>query len=156
MLRQIILLCALLSLTVNSVFAQDTTATNYKVGVMLPLTGFAEVFGGKVKRGIDRANHAEVKLLFEDDICDAVQALSAYRKLTDVDHIKFFLGPCCPAVTSVLAPLIKQNKQVSLSLCTGIGSNYERSGHRVFLPQYSGEDEGRFNAEAMYYVAQQN
>jgi ABC-type branched-subunit amino acid transport system substrate-binding protein len=40
----------------------------YKVGVLLPLTGFAEVFGAKVRQGIDAAVHANVQLIFEDDM----------------------------------------------------------------------------------------
>lgn len=87
-----------------------------KVGVMIPLTGFAQEHGQNVKQGIelaynqlDEEQKGKIQLIFEDNQCDAKQALSAYNslKLKGVDAI---IGPVCSAVTIAVGPLSNQDK----------------------------------------------
>ena len=73
----------------------DKAASNdvYKIGGIGPLTGDASSYGISVKQGaqvaIDEINAAggvngkKLELVFEDDVCDAEKAISAYNKLMD-------------------------------------------------------------------------
>ena len=84
---------------------KSTSGDVYKIGGIGPLTGDASSYGISVKQGaqiaIDEINGAggvngkKLELIFEDDVCDAEKAISAYNKLMDQD-ITALLG----AVTS--------------------------------------------------------
>jgi ABC-type branched-subunit amino acid transport system substrate-binding protein len=65
-----------------------------KIGVIAPLTGDFGGVGENVLKGIKTAQavYAErtgnkVEIVVEDDSADAVKGLSAYQKLTQVDHV---------------------------------------------------------------------
>ena len=65
-----------------------------KIGVIMPLTGFLANVGIDTKNAIDLAYNdlsasKDVQLIFEDDACDSAKALTAYRKLVDMDKVNY-------------------------------------------------------------------
>lgn len=84
-----------------------------RIGAILPLTGDSAFWGLNARRGIelaleDLAPSAGIRLprvLFEDDGCDAKAAVAAFRRLVDVEGVRFVLGPVCSSATLAVAPL---------------------------------------------------
>ncbi|MCL2511695.1 MAG: ABC transporter substrate-binding protein [Bacteroidales bacterium] len=89
-----------------------------KIGVILPLTGGGSAVGEQAKRGFLLAendinatrinNDKKIKLYFEDAPLDATQALNVYKKLRDINHIKYFLS-CFSQNSMVIAETIKSS-----------------------------------------------
>ncbi len=60
------------------------------IGVILPTSGIVAAFGEEARKGIDSilASSTNIKLIYEDDACDPKTAVSAYKKLTELDKVK--------------------------------------------------------------------
>ena len=76
-----------------------------RIGAILPLTGETAPFGAELRRGVDRGNSAHAPIEFDDDACQAKQALSAFHRL-HTRGVRLFLGPCCTNGMAVVAPLL--------------------------------------------------
>jgi len=90
-----------------------------KIGVIAPLTGFLAFAGDDTKHALELALEeipsGSVQLIYEDGACDATKALTAYRKLQDVDKIKYIIGPLCGQSAMSALPLINQAGVISIS-----------------------------------------
>lgn len=96
-----------------------------RVGAILPLTGPAAPYGESGKRGIDvafdnfKAQNPDlarrIQLVVEDDQADPKQGVSAYRKLTSVEHVDAIIGPMVSGVTQAIVPLIRQDRILVVS-----------------------------------------
>ena len=53
-------------------------------------------------------NGRMVELIVEDEKCNAQDAITAYRKLTDVDGVKIILGTSCSGAMLGAAPLAEE------------------------------------------------
>ncbi len=94
-----------------------------KVGVSIPLTGNASVYGDQVQKGVEIAlqniNQNEkfkykIEVIYEDNQFKPEQALTSYNKLVNVDGIKYlvnFGGNICP----VINPKAQQDKIVNFA-----------------------------------------
>ncbi len=73
----------------------DRKPSEFKIGVILPQTGYSAFIGESVRKGMDlsldidvKANpDAKIKLVYEDSAGDIKQAVSAYHKLVSVDKV---------------------------------------------------------------------
>ncbi len=90
-----------------------------KVGAMLLLSGDFASYGGGARNGVELAvqeynanpkNTRKVEVVYEDTKADPKTAVSAYRKLTSVDHVDAILGPMLQTEMSAIAPIIKDDK----------------------------------------------
>ena len=136
-----------LSLTFFLAFATPLFADSLELGAILPLSGPTAPFGEVVRKGV--VGSGEEGIQFEDDACEPQKALTAFKSLRQ-KGIHLFLGPCCTSSMAAVAPLLEAENAYAMIVCTGSDSIWEHSKGRVFHPQYSAQDESRFNAARIY------
>ena len=111
--------------------AEPTQETGpFRIGVMESLTGPGETYGtvsNQAKQlAVDEINAAGgingrmLELVVEDSKCNAQDAITAYRKLTDVDGIKIILGTSCSGAMLGAAPLAEADGVIMFS---GLATN---------------------------------
>ena len=120
--------------------------TPYRIGVMESLTGPGETYGTVANQSkqmaADEINAAggidgrRLELVVEDSQCSAKEAISAYRKLTDVDGIKIILGTSCSGAMLGVAPVAEAEGVI---LFSGLASNPDiaNAGDYIFRTQIS-------------------
>ena len=97
----------------------------YRIGVMESLTGLGETYGSVTSQAkamaADEINESGgidgrmIQLVVEDSKCNAQDAITAYRKLTEVDGLKIILGPSCSGSMLGVAPLAEEDGVVVFS-----------------------------------------
>ena len=102
----------------------------FQIGVMESVTGPGETYGNVAVRSkqmaVDEINDAGgingrmLELIVEDSKCNAQDAITAYRKLTDVDGVKIILGTSCSGAMLGAAPLAEEDGVVMFS---GLATN---------------------------------
>ena len=102
----------------------------YRIGVMESVTGPGETYGNVAvqakQMAVDEINAAGgingrmIELIIEDEKCNAQDAITAYRKLTDVDGVKIILGTSCSGAMLGAAPLAEGEGVVMFS---GLATN---------------------------------
>ena len=146
-------LLPVLLLAVIACGSEDTedTDTPYRIGVMESLTGPGETYGtmaSQVKQmALDEINAAGgidgrmLEFVIEDSQCSAQGAITAYRKLTDVDGMKIILGTSCSGAMLGAAPLAEADGTI---LFSGLASNSDiaHAGDYIFRTQISDEQVG--------------
>ncbi len=105
--------------------AETANAGTYKVGVMVPLTGDAAVYGepGRniIQLAADEINKAggvngkELELIFEDGKCNGKDATSAAQKLVNVDKVEVIIGGFCSSESLAAIPVAAAAKVALLS-----------------------------------------
>jgi len=135
----------------NTETLKTADKAEYTIGVIAPLTGFIADFGVEAKRGIEAATGKEgLKFIFEDDACDPKLAVTAFKKLTELDKVSVILGPLCGSSQEAVAPLAKEKGVVLLLPAAASEALSSTSGGYAFNTQYSLEFESAFNAKALY------
>lgn len=124
--------------------------TGGKIGIILPLSGSFARYGEQIQSGIRTSGLPQEMLVFEDEGCDPKRAVTAYKKLTDLDSVKLFLGPWCGSPQMALAPLIKAHEQLAVLGSSAPRDVFELSGKRMFSSQHTIEDESTFLAKSAY------
>lgn len=120
----------------------------FKIGVVLSLTGRGATYGQRALHGmqlaVDELNATEpfrnrpIKLVVEDSTSAAPQALSAFRKLIDVDHVPVTVGFALSDEVLSCAPVANERRVVLLT--TAAGSNkITDAGDYIFRNRESGE-----------------
>ena len=124
----------------------EATQPPYRIGVMESLTGAGETYGNVAVRAkqmaLDEINAAggingrRLEFIVEDSQCSAKEAVSAYRKLTDVDGVKIILGTSCSGAMLGVAPLAEADGVI---LFSGLASNPDiaNAGDYIFRTQIS-------------------
>ena len=97
----------------------------FVIGSLDPLTGIGESYGVPLSQSkllaVEEINAAGgingrmVKLIVEDTKCTANDAITAYRRLTDVEGIKIILGATCSGATLGVAPLAEREGVIIFS-----------------------------------------
>lgn len=121
-----------------------------RIGVIAPLTGVVAFYGEDMRKGIESIAGKENDLIFEDDECDPKKAVSAFKKLTEMDKVKIIIGPACGSSQEALVPLVKQSDVVLLLPSAASSNLYDESGGRVYNMQSSLEDEASYLAEQIF------
>ncbi len=118
----------------------------FRVGVMESLTGPGETYGTVAVQSKQMAadeinaaggvNGRKLEFVVEDSKCSAKDAITAYRKLTDVDGIKIVLGTSCSGAMLGVAPLAEADGVI---LFSGLASNPDiaKAGDYIFRTQIS-------------------
>ena len=124
----------------------DGEQTPYRIGVMESLTGPGETYGTVAVQSktmaLDEINAAGgingrmLEFIVEDSKCSAQDAISAYKKLTDVDGMKIILGTSCSGAMLGVAPLAEEDGVI---LFSGLASNPDiaNAGDYIFRTQIS-------------------
>ena len=121
--------------------------TTHKIGVVLSLTGRGATYGQRALRGmqlaVDEINTTEsfrtrpLKLFVEDSQSSAPQALSAFRKLVEVDQVPVTIGFVLSDEVLTCAPVANERKVVLLTTAAG-SDKIKDAGDYVFRNRESG------------------
>jgi ABC-type branched-subunit amino acid transport system substrate-binding protein len=86
------------------------------IGIIVPLTGDAAVYGNALKKGLDLAvdeinktggiKGKKVSLIYEDSQADPKTAISAFNKLVTVNKVSLIIGDMFSSTTLSIAPLV--------------------------------------------------
>ena len=118
----------------------------YRIGVMESVTGPGETYGNVAvqakQMAVDEINAAGgvngrmIELIVEDEKCNAQDAITAYRKLTDVDGVKIILGTSCSGAMLGAAPLAEAEGVIMFS---GLATNPDiaNAGDYIFRTSMS-------------------
>ena len=113
---------------------------------MESVTGAGETYGTVAVQSkqlaVDEINAAGgingrmVELIVEDSKCNAQDAITAYKKLTDVDGVKIILGTSCSGAMLGAAPLAEMERVV---LFSGLATNPDiaEAGDYIFRTSLS-------------------
>lgn len=133
----------------------------FKVGVVLSLTGRGATYGERALRGmqlaVDELNRTEdfqkkpIVLLIEDSNSSAQQSLSAFRKLIEVNQISVAVGFVLSDEVLTCAPLANEKKVVLLTTAAG-SDEIKNAGDYIFRNRESAS----FQTEAIAKVCIEN
>ena len=97
----------------------------FVIGALDPLTGVGESYGVPLSQSkllaVEEINAAGgingrmLKLVVEDSKCTANDAITAYRRLTEVEGVRIILGGTCSSETLGVAPLAEKDRVIILS-----------------------------------------
>jgi branched-chain amino acid transport system substrate-binding protein len=131
----------------------------FVIGVMESVTGPGETYGNVAVRAkqmaVDEINAAggingrELNLIVEDSKCSAQDAITAYKKLTDVDGVKIILGTSCSGAMLGAAPLAEVGGVV---LFSGLATNPDiaHAGDYIFRTSMSDQQRGLETGKVMW------
>ena len=123
---------AVLVLVLAAVACRDEAEEEaaFKIGVMESVTGPGETYGRVAVQAKQMAvaeinaaggiNGRMLKLVVEDEKCNAQDSITAYKKLTDVDGVKIILGTSCSGAMLGAAPLAERDGVI---LFSGLATN---------------------------------
>lgn len=96
-----------------------------KIGVIVPLTGDVAVIGVPISRAVSLAAEEinalggiggkTLVLVMEDGKCDGREASTAAQRLINVEHVSAIVGGACSGETLGFAPIVNENKVVTIS-----------------------------------------
>lgn len=121
-----------------------------RIGVIIPLTGPFATFGEQLRSGIEDAQTDKVTFIFEDGQCEPAAAVTAFRKLTEIDGVKHIIGPACGSPQEAVAPLAREKGTTMLLPAAASESLHDTSGGNMFQVQYSLEEESAFLAHELW------
>jgi branched-chain amino acid transport system substrate-binding protein len=132
-------------------------SSTVRVGVILPLTGDAAVYGKALKNGIELAlsedsasSQPKVALIYEDDQGQASQAVSAAHRLIDIEKVPAIIGGAMSSTAEAIIPICDLAHVVLLSP-TATKPSLTRVGS-YFLRLWPSDDyDGKVMAETAYH-----
>ena len=114
-----------IQMAVEMAVEEAMTPEPFRIGVMDSLTGVGESYGNPIVNAKQLAvdeinamggiNGRMLELIIEDSKCNAQDAITAYRKLTDVDGVRIILGTTCSGAMLGAAPLAEEDRVILLS-----------------------------------------
>lgn len=126
------LLIWIIKLSVGS-SSQTKEFQTIKLGVIAPSSGPAAIMAEGIQRSIIIASSTRVTAIYQDDQCEAKQAISAYNMLKQQDVRVFYVG--CSGSVMALAPLAKQNGDLILTAYAGSAAIRETGTEVIrFIP----------------------
>ena len=136
-----------------------TVENKIVIGTIQPLTGSAASIGQNVRAAIEVAveevnaeggiNGKRLEIVFEDGKCDAGSALTAVKKLVNVDKVPAIVGPTCSSETIAAAPTAEEAGVVILSNCSSNPAITD-AGDYIFRDFPSDNFQAKIAAELAY------
>lgn len=155
-LRNLFTLLCLLAVSALVISGCGKKQSTTKIGVILPLTGDAAVYGKAMKRGVDLAygqlpakERTKYKLIFEDDAFDPKLSVAAANKLISADGVKFIIGGAGSTTAEPITKICRENKVVLLSPFATAPS-LSKAGPYFFRIWPSDNYDGQIMAETAY------
>lgn len=110
-----LVLISLTGYTVNSPSEEEI-----KIGFISALSGDAGVWGQSFQKGFDFAvdeinsgggiDGRKIKVIYEDDACDATTGISAFNKIIELNDVKIITGTVCSSVAMSVAKKTQENR----------------------------------------------
>ncbi len=119
----VVLIIALLAVSLSyfafTGYSINNQEGDIKIGFISSLSGDAGVWGQSFQKGFDFAvkeindrggiNGKKIKVIYEDDACDATTGIKAFNKVIDVDNVKIITGTVCSSVAMSVAKETQEN-----------------------------------------------
>lgn len=132
---------------------QSRTEQNIvKVGAILALSGDAAKYGEASRNSIaletEEINKKggikgkKLKIIYEDSQGYPEKSVSSFRKLVEIDNVKFILGPLSSPEVLAIAPLAEKKKIIILSPSAS-AQQISQAGDYIFRNVMSDEYDGR-------------
>jgi ABC-type branched-subunit amino acid transport system substrate-binding protein len=92
-------------------FGLEGTKEKYKIGVILPATGYFADYGKAALNGIEMAKQdfSNIELLVEDDAGENQQAATAAKKLSGIENVNALIT-FRSSISSTVAPIAEESK----------------------------------------------
>lgn len=162
-----ILVVVVIVIILVAVFAKKPSQERapLKVGAILMLSGQYAFLGDSVKNSMQLSqsnlpNKDKVQLIFEDDKYNTKDAVTAFRKLNDIDKVDILITFGSPAV-EVTKPEI--NKSDKIMLILGDELSHDKDRVFEFMPQAAGlyddlvrEAAKRYQSISVVYASDNN
>lgn len=126
-----------------------------KVGILAPFSGARAEAGAYLRKGVDLAVNEinsdktktyKLKLIFEDSQYEPQIALTGFNKLTNIDGVKFVIGPHGSSEVLAITPIAEANKIIMV--VPGAQSNdISSAGDYIFRTQSNVTQEAPFLAK---------
>ena len=145
MIYRVILILFILSISTANADKPLNAFKSIRVGVIIPLTGSSAAFGKKVRSGMELAASEGVELIFEDSLSNSKSALTAYRKLRELDNIKYLIsvgGETCEVLNE--AAQIDKVVHIAVGCNTGI---FEKDDSYSFRMDVNEQEAARLTAD---------
>jgi len=101
-----------------AILSTDSLAEPIKIGIETTLTGDAATYGQDIKNAAEFANEklggGHFSLVFEDDKCNGKDAVTAAKKLIEVDKVRAVVGFGCSGALLAAAPIFERAKVVAV------------------------------------------
>lgn len=157
--KSLIIIGVALAIVVAVFLLWQSNSSNRKeddiiIGAIFPLTGDWAEYGEYCMRGMEialqefREDHPDIKttIIVEDDQGKAKTAISAVRKLRDVDGVDMIIGSIASGLTLTVAPEMEKSKIVMMAP-TSTASEITNAGDYIFRVCVSDAYEGGCMAE---------
>ena len=142
--RRKLLIGSYLSLMLGVFAVWSPALAETKIGVIATLTGPFARYGAKVQAAVSAVKSDSVSMVFENEGCEPKVAVSAFKKLSEVDRVRLFIGPGCGSPQSAIAPLLSRGGQLAVLGSSAPRGLFRQSDGRMFSTQPSIEDESTF------------
>jgi branched-chain amino acid transport system substrate-binding protein len=119
-----------------------------KVGAVLPMTGFGQLYGEETQKGFNLCKNDNIELIIEDSQAKAALGVTAFNKLVSVDKPDIIIVMMSAVAESTL-PLVKNYAGPVLSTSVSASKITERGGEKYFRYFSLGENEAKTAAEYM-------
>jgi branched-chain amino acid transport system substrate-binding protein len=137
-------------------FNYKKNTTPITIGFVSSLSGNAAAWGEPLKAGFDFAiketnsaggiNNNPVSVIYEDDKCEPATGLTVFKKLIDIDKVKFIAGSVCSSVAMSVAKTTQENRV--LYIASGATSpEVPKQGDLIFRLWVSDAYEAKANAQ---------
>jgi branched-chain amino acid transport system substrate-binding protein len=146
---------AIIAIGVVFYLNKDNGSKVTNIGVILPLSGDASVYGKNLQNGIELAleegeknnlSEMQVKLIYEDSKVDPKLAVNAFQKLSTIDKCKIVLGGFSSSEVLSMAPIAEKNKIILISP-TASSPNITDAGDYIFRTTPSDNFDGEIMAK---------
>jgi branched-chain amino acid transport system substrate-binding protein len=114
---------------------------NITIGAPFILSGDFTTYGDQARNAVNLAVDdfkqahpgVQVEVLFEDTHADAKQAVSAYRKLIDLNHVDAIVGPMLQTEMAAVEPMVRQDNVPVFSIAPVPMQDRGQSGNPIVL-----------------------
>ena len=120
-----------------------------KVGVVIPMTGDAAVYGEEIRRGLELASEdlgSDKPEIIYEDACLANEAMKTAQKLVLADGVDMITGVFCIPSVNAITPLTKE-KNMSVMMTASVPESLVDLNAHVFSPNSAIKDEAYAQAE---------
>lgn len=151
-----LIVLSVLVLCLLSCTKKQPESQGIKIGAILSLTGSAATYGKWSQNGIELAidevnrnggiNERPIEVIYEDDISIPSSAVSAAKKLIEIDGVKAILGPLTSSAVLAVAPVAEARHVVLFTPCAS-SPKITEAGDYIFRNWPSDDFEGAAMAE---------
>jgi len=130
-----------LAFSIYTVYKKYNEVENYKIGIIIPLSGDQANYGKYIQNSLNLAleeinkknTKKQFQLIFEDDKAIAKEGANAINKLITANGVRVVFGPWASSSALSVAPIAEKNKVILMAIA--ISPQLKSSGDYIFRIQ---------------------